>query len=117
MNGHAFLDHCIYDNADVVKRAFKEGHQIAAHTWSHPHLPLLSEDEIRYQIDSLEVAFKKIIGTVPTYFRPPFGEQNELVQKAGPMLFIAGIGLSVFVTFAIDAALVINFLFPGSTAS
>lgn len=80
MNGHAFQEHCIYDYAPIVQRAFKEGHQIASHTWSHPHLSQLTEEEVRYQIDTLEVAFKKIIGAVPTYFRPPFGERNRLVQ-------------------------------------
>lgn len=81
MNGHAYQNHCIYDYAPIVQRAFKEGHQLASHTWSHPHLPLLSEEEIRYQIEFLEVAFKKIIGAIPTYFRPPFGERYGLVQN------------------------------------
>ncbi|CAI2161993.1 8078_t:CDS:2 [Funneliformis geosporum] len=81
MNGHASLQHCIYDYAPIVQRAFNEGHQIASHTWSHPHLPELSEAEINYQLETLEVAFKKIIGAIPTYARPPFGEHNALVRK------------------------------------
>ncbi|CAG8809858.1 10381_t:CDS:2, partial [Dentiscutata erythropus] len=81
-------DSCIYDNAETLQRAFLEGHQIAAHTWSHPSLGSLSKEEIIYQIDYLEVAFKKILGTVPTYFRPPFGTginvvdlRNELIKR------------------------------------
>jgi peptidoglycan/xylan/chitin deacetylase (PgdA/CDA1 family) len=81
MNGHAILEHCIYDYAPIVQRAFKEGHHIASHTWSHPHLPQVSEEEVIYQIEQLETAFTKILGVVPTYFRPPFGERGEVVQQ------------------------------------
>src|SRR6266542_474219 len=81
MNGHGFEDHCIYDYANVVKRAYEEGHQIASHTWSHLDLTTVSETEIIYQLETLETAFKKMIGAVPTYIRPPFGAQNETVRK------------------------------------
>jgi hypothetical protein len=37
--------------------------------------------------------------------------EKEFVQKAGPVLFIAGISLSVLFTFAIDIAIVIVFFF------
>jgi hypothetical protein len=40
-----------------------------------------------------------------------FIPDKEFVQKAGPVLFIAGIGLSVFFTFAIDIALLVAFFF------
>ena len=81
MNGHSYKKHCIYDYAHIVKRAYDEGHQIASHTWSHPYLTLSSEEEIIYQIEKLETAFRKIIGAIPTYFRPPFGAQNVTVRK------------------------------------
>ncbi|CAG8545724.1 461_t:CDS:2 [Ambispora leptoticha] len=68
---------CIYDYADVVKRAYDEGHQIAAHTWSHPSLPSLSDDDIRYQITALETALRKIIGAVPRFFRLPYGDGSS----------------------------------------
>ncbi|CAG8489648.1 15241_t:CDS:2 [Funneliformis caledonium] len=81
MNGHAFPEHCIYDYAAILQRAYKEGHQIASHTWSHPHLTQVSEAEINYQLEQNEIAFKKIIGAIPIYARPPFGEHNALVRK------------------------------------
>ena len=40
-----------------------------------------------------------------------FITETELVQKAGPVLFIAGIVLSVLFTFAIDIALLVSFFF------
>jgi hypothetical protein len=40
-----------------------------------------------------------------------FIPEREFVQKAGPVLFVAGIGLSVFLTFAIDIAILVAFIF------
>jgi len=42
-----------------------------------------------------------------------FIPQKELVQKAGPVFFIAGISISVLFTFAIDVALLVAFFFNG----
>jgi len=44
-----------------------------------------------------------------------FISNKELIQKAGPVLFIAGLSLSVLFAFAIDIALVVEFFFetPG----
>ena len=40
-----------------------------------------------------------------------FIAEKEVVQKVGPVLFIAGLSLSVLFTFAIDIALLISFFF------
>jgi hypothetical protein len=40
-----------------------------------------------------------------------FISQEEVVHKAGPVLFIAGMCISVLFTFAIDVALLIAFFF------
>ena len=37
--------------------------------------------------------------------------EKEFVQKAGPVLFIGGIVLSVFFSFAVDIAVIITFFF------
>ncbi|KAG8939631.1 hypothetical protein FRC04_006112 [Tulasnella sp. 424] len=70
---------CIYDYADVVKKAFNSGHQVASHTWDHPHLPTLSTAQITTEITKLETAFKKILGIKPKWIRPPYGETNAQV--------------------------------------
>ncbi|KIO23166.1 carbohydrate esterase family 4 protein [Tulasnella calospora MUT 4182] len=70
---------CIYDYADVVKKAHNSGHQVASHTWDHPHLPQLSTAQITTEITKLETAFKKILGIKPRWIRPPYGETNSQV--------------------------------------
>jgi len=40
-------DGCIYDeeNVERVQNVLKSGHQVASHTWTHPHLPDLSYEQ------------------------------------------------------------------------
>lgn len=42
-----YVDGCIYDqeNVERVQNALASGHQVASHTWTHPHLPQLSYDQ------------------------------------------------------------------------
>ncbi|EPB92563.1 hypothetical protein HMPREF1544_00576 [Mucor circinelloides 1006PhL] len=65
---------------DVLKRAYESGHQIASHTFSHPHLMSLSNEEIIYEVKATEEAIEKVIGIKPHYIRPPFGEADARVK-------------------------------------
>lgn len=88
---------CIYDYASVIQRAYDSGHQIASHTWAHPDLTTLSDNEIRYQMTKLEEALKKIIGVVPRYMRPPYGAYNDRVRRV-----LGSLGYEV-ITWDIDS--------------
>jgi peptidoglycan/xylan/chitin deacetylase (PgdA/CDA1 family) len=61
------------------RRAYKTGHQIASHTWSHPDLTNLTHAEIVSELTRAEVAFKKILGVKPTWLRPPYVLYNDTV--------------------------------------
>ncbi|KAI8885611.1 carbohydrate esterase family 4 protein, partial [Backusella circina FSU 941] len=65
---------------EIVKRAFDSGHQIASHTYSHPHLMSLTNEEIIYEVRATEKAIEKVIGVKPTYLRPPYGEADQRVK-------------------------------------
>src|SRR5207245_474641 len=49
-------------------------------TWSHADLTTLSDAQIRTEMTKLETAFKKIVGKVPRYMRPPYGSYNDKVR-------------------------------------
>ncbi|KAI9301156.1 hypothetical protein BJ944DRAFT_169594 [Cunninghamella echinulata] len=65
---------------EFLKRAYKEGHQIASHTYSHPHLMSLTNEEIIYEMRATEEVIYDAIGIRPTYMRPPFGEADARVK-------------------------------------
>lgn len=70
---------CVYDHAAAVKAAFDAGHQIGSHTWSHADLTTLSAAGVSTQMNQLSAAFRKILGAVPVYMRPPYGLYNDAV--------------------------------------
>jgi len=68
---------CIYNYATQLQTAYSHGHQIGSHTWSHPDITTLSASQFQLELSKLETAFSKILGTIPTYFRPPYGSYNQ----------------------------------------
>ncbi|KAI9282421.1 carbohydrate esterase family 4 protein [Umbelopsis sp. AD052] len=71
----------IYDYKDFLIATYNAGHQIAHHTWSHPNISTLSNSQLLLEITKLEDAFLDILGVIPTYFRPPFGEFTDASLK------------------------------------
>ncbi|KAI1320791.1 Carbohydrate esterase 4 protein [Mortierella claussenii] len=81
MNGNSWS--CIYapESQRLLRRAYASQHQIAAHPWSHQDLESLSDKDIRQEMHRIEQAFREILGVVPRYMRPPFGEHGERVRR------------------------------------
>ncbi|KAI9629808.1 hypothetical protein KEM48_012588 [Puccinia striiformis f. sp. tritici PST-130] len=71
---------CIYDYAGLLVDRFNKGHLIA-HTWSHVHCNQGNYQQLSYQLELIENAMIKILGVKPLYFRPPYGEYNDLVLQ------------------------------------
>ncbi|KAK0469487.1 carbohydrate esterase family 4 protein [Desarmillaria tabescens] len=75
---------CIYDQAEMdrVKYVYNAGHQVASHTWSHSDLTTLTWDQIHDEMWRVEQALQRIVGVVPAFMRPPYGNYNDLVLQA-----------------------------------
>jgi len=66
---------------DIVKRVWAEGHEIGSHTWSHPHLMSLTNEQIIAEVKSTEDVIANLTGGYrPRYFRPPYGEADARVK-------------------------------------
>ncbi|KAF9084501.1 hypothetical protein BGX27_003790 [Mortierella sp. AM989] len=68
----------IHEYADVVKKAYDQGHQIASHTYSHEDLATLDKAGITYQMTELDTVLQSMIGVRPIYMRAPYGSYNDL---------------------------------------
>ena len=55
--------------------------EIAAHSYTHPHLLEKTDDRIVREMRRTQSIIKKITGRTPRYFRPPFGETGERAAK------------------------------------
>ncbi len=62
------------NNIDIVKKAYKNGYQVAGHSYSHPHFTKLKDNEAEDEISKTNELFKKAIDVTPAYFRPPYGD-------------------------------------------
>ena len=61
------------DHPDILRRAAREGHEIANHSWSHPNLAKLSDEAARREVQKTDDAIFAAIGKHPTLMRPPYG--------------------------------------------
>jgi len=90
---------CIYTEsvADMLIQSFKDGNQIASHTWSHPHLNTLSADQQATELSRIDTALIKILGVKPAFIRPPYGEYNTQFET------VAGNNNQKIVTWNFDS--------------
>ncbi|KAG8961267.1 chitin deacetylase [Tulasnella sp. 419] len=56
------------------------GHQISVHTWSHPSLTTLSNEQIIAELGWTREAIKQITGVSPNTMRPPYGDIDDRVR-------------------------------------
>lgn len=65
---------------DKLLKTYKDGHEIANHTWSHPDLRKLTPIQIWKEFGSTNEQIFKVIGVEPEYIRPPYGAVNQKVR-------------------------------------
>lgn len=64
----------------LLERLRREGHQVGNHSYSHPNLALLSEEQIRSEISRAHASIQRAWGSCQ-YFRPPFGSNSARLQR------------------------------------
>ncbi|CAD6569047.1 MAG: Carbohydrate esterase 4 protein [Cyphobasidiales sp. Tagirdzhanova-0007] len=70
---------CIYDEdiVQTLRATYAAGHQIGIHTWGHTHSADLTQEQFSNQLILLEDALVKILGVLPAFYRPPYGEISD----------------------------------------
>lgn len=58
----------------TLQTQFMGQHHIAVHTWSHPSLTTLSNEEIIAELGWSKKVIKDTLGITPNMMRPPFGD-------------------------------------------
>ena len=75
------LGEMVAEHPEILARAAREGHEIASHSWSHPNLAKMSQENVRSQLQRTDDAIKSAIGKSPTLFRPPYGSITEREKR------------------------------------
>lgn len=65
------------ENPELVMRMIEEGHLVGNHSYNHPDMTILSEEEVIGEITSLASLFLEITGTeMAKFYRPPQGKYS-----------------------------------------
>ena len=74
---------------DVLKKAYKQGNEIATHTYNHADLTKLSAKKIKAELDDSAKVISDVIGCSFSALRPPGGNINDKMRKVinVPMIY------------------------------
>ncbi|MBM7540440.1 polysaccharide deacetylase family protein [Amphibacillus cookii] len=75
VNGHFLQDQ---EQQQILKEIYEMGFVIGNHTYTHPNLSDLSEEQQREEIIALNDLVEDIIGERPKFFRAPFGVNTDV---------------------------------------
>ncbi|KAG0171060.1 hypothetical protein DFQ28_010566 [Apophysomyces sp. BC1034] len=65
---------------EAAQRALNDGHTICSHTWSHPQMTTLSNEEVVAQFYWTQKAIKQVLGITPKCWRPPYGDVDDRIR-------------------------------------
>jgi cellulose synthase/poly-beta-1,6-N-acetylglucosamine synthase-like glycosyltransferase/peptidoglycan/xylan/chitin deacetylase (PgdA/CDA1 family)/spore germination protein YaaH len=85
------------ENVGVMKRVVREGHEIGNHTWTHPDISEISNQQLDLELKLTERLFASKLGIQPLYFRPPYDidEEPDTDDQAAPVERIQQAGYTI----------------------
>ena len=78
----------IHGNEGIIKRIADEGFEIGNHTYNHPNMLKISENEIKSQINRTQVLINNITGSRPFLYRPPYGSYSKTLANSIDMAMV-----------------------------
>jgi cellulose synthase/poly-beta-1,6-N-acetylglucosamine synthase-like glycosyltransferase/peptidoglycan/xylan/chitin deacetylase (PgdA/CDA1 family) len=65
------------NNLPLIRRIYREGHEIGNHTFTHPNLENISKERERMELRSTRLLIESVIGHSTILFRPPYNTDAE----------------------------------------
>ncbi|PWK12737.1 polysaccharide deacetylase family protein [Tumebacillus permanentifrigoris] len=72
------------EHPDLVRRIERDGHTIANHTLTHPHLEQLTLTQVNAELQGGDAALTSVLGPtfpIPHFFRPPRGNVSQAILE------------------------------------
>ncbi len=85
------------ENVSILKRIYKEGHELGNHTWTHPDISEISPQHLNLEVKLTGRLFASKLGVQPLYFRPPYDidEEPDTDDQAAPVVQIQRDGYTI----------------------
>jgi peptidoglycan-N-acetylglucosamine deacetylase len=71
----------VQQRPDIVRDLVKANHAVGNHTFTHPHLIVVSPQDTRSQLQTCQDAVQEVTGESPRLFRPPFGGRRPATLR------------------------------------
>jgi peptidoglycan/xylan/chitin deacetylase (PgdA/CDA1 family) len=88
----------VISRPQMVQSEYMAGHQLSVHTWSHPYLTKLTNEQIVAELGWTKKVIHDVTGVTPNTFRPPYGDIDDRVRAIA-----AQMGLTPIIWSAITA--------------
>jgi peptidoglycan/xylan/chitin deacetylase (PgdA/CDA1 family) len=78
---------------DLARRVVAEGHEIGNHTYTHPHLNTLPDQQVKLELQQTQDIIEEVTKVRPVLFRPPyvaFRKNQAPIPHAMGMQIIVG---------------------------
>jgi len=64
-------------NPSLIEQIYLDGNVIGNHTFTHPNISVISENQLQIELDSSQRLLESILGRDTLLFRPPYAEDIE----------------------------------------
>lgn len=76
----------VVEHPELARRIVTLGHEIGNHSFSHAFTKECSVETIKKDVERAERVIVEVTGSLPLYFRPPFGLMTPEVREASGIL-------------------------------
>ncbi|KIK68160.1 carbohydrate esterase family 4 protein [Collybiopsis luxurians FD-317 M1] len=85
---HFMIGLNILSNSASFTRTVELGHSLAVHTWTHPYMTTLSNEDVLAQLGwTMQLIHDSTGGRVPKFWRPPYGDTDLRVSAIAKEVF------------------------------
>ncbi|MEK5230543.1 polysaccharide deacetylase family protein [Lysinibacillus sp. FSL K6-0232] len=70
---------------DIANDVLARGHEVGNHTWNHPVLTKLTQEQVMKEYNATSAEIEKAIHQGATVFRPPYGATNDAINAEIPI--------------------------------
>ncbi|ORY25637.1 hypothetical protein BCR39DRAFT_543502 [Naematelia encephala] len=85
---HFMIGGNILGSPTVMQDALKAGGHIAVHTWSHPYMTTLTNEQVLGELGwTMQIISDLSGGRVPKFWRPPYGDVDNRVRAIAKGVF------------------------------
>ena len=79
---------------ELVRRIVREGHEIGNHTYTHPNVGLITDSQVKVELNATQRLIEAICGRSTTLFRPPYNADANpnKAEEIQPLLIAQDLG-------------------------